>query len=86
MCFQRRHTSPLHYISALRSEMPLKDGNERAVDYPIQGTLLIVQSMGSEDNSLDDFQSLLLEVCMCTPVFLYNLFKKLFNLQFIVEH
>ena len=74
------------FISALRSEMPLKDGNEQAADYPIQDTLLIVQSMDNEDNSLDDFLSLLLEVCTYTPVFLYNLFNKLFSLQLILEH
>ena len=36
------------------------NGNDKAADYPVQDTLLVVQTVDSED--IDDFLNLLLEV------------------------
>ena len=40
------------------------DGNDKAADHPVRDTLLIVQTVDSEDEYLDDFLNLLLEVCI----------------------
>jgi len=36
------------------------NGNDKAADYPVRDTLLVVQTVDSED--IDDFLNLLLEV------------------------
>jgi len=56
-------------IPTLRREIPVLNCNDRAADYPVQGTVLTVQI--KEDEYLDDFLNLLLEVCMIIVCIVY---------------
>ena len=63
--FSRETQYPFRlFIPALRREVSLMDGNDKAADHPVRDTLLIVQTVDSEDEYLDDFLNLLLEVCI----------------------